>query len=95
MFDKDVIAVEAIEGTDAMIRRAGELCRTKGWTMVKVGNVKGDFRFDVPSVGEQTIDALHEAGCTCLALEAGQVMMLDRDAVVRRADSRGIAIVGR
>lgn len=94
LIDKDVIAVEAIEGTDAMIRRAGELCRTRGWTMIKVGNVKNDPRFDVPVVGEQTIDRLREAGCGCLALEAGKVMMLDRVRVLDAADRAGIAVVG-
>lgn len=94
LIDKDVIAVEAMEGTDAMIRRAGELCRTSGWTMVKVGNVKNDPRFDVPVVGEQTIEGLKQAGCRCLALEAGKVMMLDRVRVIEAADRAGIAIVG-
>jgi DUF1009 family protein len=94
LIDKDVIAVEAMEGTDAMIRRAGELCRTRGWTMVKVGNVKNDPRFDVPVVGEQTIEQLRDAGCGCLALESGKVMMLDRVRVLEAADRAGIAVVG-
>lgn len=94
LLDKDVIAVEAIEGTDAMIRRAGELCRTKGWTCVKVSNAKQDKRADVPTVGMQTIEGLANAGCGCLVLEVGEVMMLDKPKLIERAEKLGIAIVG-
>lgn len=94
LMDKDVIAVEAMEGTNAMIKRAGELCRTRGWTMVKVSNARQDMRVDVPTVGIQTIDLLAQAGCGCLALEVGQVMMIDKPAVLRRAEEEGIAVVG-
>jgi UDP-2,3-diacylglucosamine hydrolase len=94
LMDKDVIAVEAMEGTNAMIRRAGELCRTTGWTMVKVSNARQDMRVDVPTVGVQTIELLKQHGCGCLVLEAGLVMMLDRPAVIEAADRAGIAIVG-
>jgi hypothetical protein len=91
---RDVIAVEAMEGTDAMIRRAGELCRTRGWVMIKTGNAKGDFRFDVPTVGLRTIEQLSRSGCGCLVLEAGQVLVLDKPEVIREADRVGLSIVG-
>jgi UDP-2,3-diacylglucosamine hydrolase len=94
LIDKDVIAVEAMEGTNAMIRRAGEWCRTKGWTFVKVSNARQDMRVDVPTVGVQTIELLKEAGCGCIALEIGQVMMIDKPKVLETAEKAGIAIVG-
>ena len=92
--DKDVIAVEAIEGTNAMIERAGKLCRTRGWTMVKVSNARQDMRADVPTVGVQTIELLAAGGAGCLVLEVGQVMMVNKPAVVAAAENAGIAIVG-
>lgn len=94
LMDKDVIAVEAMEGTNAMIRRAGELCRTKGWTFVKTSNARQDMRVDVPTIGLQTIDLLANAGCGCIVLEVGQVMMVDKPAVLACADEKGISIVG-
>ncbi|MFT3788280.1 MAG: LpxI family protein [Tepidisphaeraceae bacterium] len=94
LFDKDVIAVEAMEGTDAMILRAGELCRTKGWTTVKVSNAKQDKRADVPTIGMQTIENLAKAGCGCLVLEVGEVMMLDKPKLVARAEQLGVSILG-
>lgn len=93
--DKDVIAVEAVEGTDAMIRRAGELCRTKGWTLIKVTNALADMRVDVPSVGVTTIERLSESGGGCLVLEAGKTILLEKPKVLALADERGIAVVGR
>ena len=93
--DKDVIAVEAVEGTDAMIRRAGELCRTKGWTLLKVANARADMRFDVPSVGVTTIQRLADAGAGCLVLEAGKTILLEKQKVLALADAKGIAVVGR
>ncbi len=93
--DRDVIAVEAVEGTDAMIRRAGELCRTKGWTLLKVANARADMRFDVPSVGVQTVEKLHAAGGRCLVLEAGKTILLEKQKVLAAADRLGVAVVGR
>jgi UDP-2,3-diacylglucosamine hydrolase len=94
LVDKDVIAVEAMEGTNAMIRRAGELCKTPGWTMVKVSNARQDMRVDVPTIGRQTIELLAEHGCGCLVLEVDQVMMLDKPTLLELADQKGIAVVG-
>ena len=96
----DVIAVEAIEGTDAMIRRAGELAgaRSKkedgGWTLIKGAGPNKDLRFDVPTVGIQTIEGLKAAGAGCLALDAGRVILLEKDKVLAAAQEAGIAVVG-
>ena len=95
LLDKDVLAVEAIEGTNAMIERAGKLCRRDGWTLVKVSNAKQDMRMDVPSVGTTTIEKLREAGAACLVLEAGKTVMLEKQKVIELADRYRIAIVGQ
>ncbi len=91
--DTAVIAVEAIEGTDQAILRAGELCKRGGFTVVKVAKPQQDFRFDVPTIGMQTIRSMHEAGGRVLAVEAGQTILLDNDEVIELADKLGIAIV--
>jgi len=93
--ERDIIAVEAVEGTDAMIRRAGRLCRTGGWTMVKVARPRQDMRFDVPTVGPGTIRNLKDARCSCLVLEAGKTLIVDKPATLALADRCGIAVVGR
>jgi DUF1009 family protein len=96
------VAVEAMEGTDAAIRRAGELMRSlpessstlsRELTVVKVAKPNQDMRFDVPVVGVPTIDAMRQAGATCLALDAGKCLLLDGDAMLKAADQAGIAIV--
>lgn len=92
--DKDVIAVEAVEGTDRMIERAGQYCRGRSWTLIKVANARRDLRVDVPSVGVQTIEKLHAAGGRCLVLEAGQTILLEKPRVLERADQLGIAVLG-
>lgn len=88
-----VIAVEAIEGTDKCIRRAGELCRRSGFSVVKVAKPQQDMRFDVPTVGEDTIKTMHEAGGRVLAIEAGMTIIINPEEVSRLADRLGIAIV--
>lgn len=92
--ESDVIAVEAIEGTDAMIDRAGRLCRTGRWVLAKGADASKDRRFDMPTVGKGTIDRLKANGCACLALTAGQVILLDRPRLLETADAAGIAVVG-
>lgn len=92
--EKDVIAVEAVEGTDRMIQRAGEICRASGWTLVKGARAGHDRRSDVPTIGVNTIKNLHAAGGRCLALAAGDVIMIDRPQVLELADRLGIAVVG-
>ena len=93
--DADVVAVEAMEGTDAMIKRAGELCRRGGWVLAKGAPGSKDPRFDVPTIGVQTIENLAAAGAGCIVLTAGRVILLDKPAVLAEADKRGIAVVGR
>lgn len=88
-----VIAVEAIEGTDECIRRAGDLCRRGGFTVVKVAKPQQDMRFDVPTIGVQTIQTMAEAGGRVLAVEAGLTILLDEPEVVELANRFGITIV--
>lgn len=91
--DSAVIAVEAIEGTDNCIRRAGELCRRGGFTVVKVAKPQQDMRFDVPTIGLGTLQTMHESGGRVLAIEAGMTIFLDQQEVIDLADKLGIAIV--
>lgn len=91
--DKAVIAVEAVEGTDECIRRAGALCRRGGFTVVKVSKPQQDMRFDVPTVGVGTLRTMHEAGGRVLAVESEKTIVLDREEFVSLADKLGIAIV--
>lgn len=88
-----VLAVEAIEGTDACIRRAGELCQKGGFSVVKVAKPSQDMRFDVPTIGMQTIHTMHESGAKVLAVESDKTIILDQDAVLRLAEQYGISIV--
>jgi DUF1009 family protein len=92
--DRDVIAVEAVEGTDRMIERAGALCRASGWTLLKTARADHDMRADVPSVGVETVRRLAEAGGGCLALGVGRVILIDKPAVLEAADRHGVAVVG-
>jgi UDP-2,3-diacylglucosamine hydrolase len=89
-----VVAVEAMEGTDQVIARAGQLAGA-GVCIVKVAKPNQDMRFDVPVVGVATIRAMQAAGATTLSVDAGKTLMIDGDAVVTAADAGGIAIVGR
>jgi len=100
------VAVEAMEGTDATIERAGALFRTleigepdseptalrRSLTVVKVAKPNQDMRFDVPVIGVATIQTMRRAGATCLAVEAGRTLLFDPAAIVRAADEAGIAI---
>jgi hypothetical protein len=89
-----VVAVEAMEGTDAVIARAGQLAGA-GVCVIKVAKPTQDMRFDVPVVGVATIDAMRTAGASALSIDAGRTLVLDGDAVFAAADAAGIAIVGR
>lgn len=89
-----VVAVEAMEGTDRVIARAGQLAGP-GVSIVKVAKPNQDMRFDVPVVGVATIRAMSVAGATLLSIDAGRTLMMDGDAVIAAADAAGIAIVGR
>ena len=92
--DRDVIAVEALEGTNAMIERAGKLCRVGSWVMLKVANARQDMRVDVPTIGTTTIEKLAAARAGCVVLEPGKTVILERSKVVELADRYKIAIVG-
>ena len=87
------LAIEAIEGTDRCIERAGLLCRAGGWTLVKVAKPQQDMRFDVPTIGTNTIENLHKAGARVLAIEADKTIVIDQTDVVALADRYGIAII--
>jgi UDP-2,3-diacylglucosamine hydrolase len=91
--DRVVVAVEAVEGTDETIRRAGALGR-EGVVVVKRCKPQQDLRFDLPAVGPHTIETMEAVHASVLALEAGRTVLLDRDETLRRADAAGIAIVG-
>jgi DUF1009 family protein len=89
-----VVAIEAMEGTDAVIARAGHLAGA-GVSVIKVAKPNQDMRFDVPVVGVSTIEAMRAAGATLLSVDAGKTLMIDGDAVVAAANEAGIVIVGR
>ena len=88
-----VVAVEALEGTDAAIARAGQLAKT-GIVVVKVSKPQQDLRFDVPAAGVDTVERLHEAKASVLAVEAGKTILLEKEALLERAERYGIAVVG-
>jgi len=87
-----VIAVEAIEGTDESIRRAGQLCQS-GFAVVKVAKPNQDMRFDVPTIGVRTMHTMRESGGAVLAIEAHKTIVLDQLETIRLADQFGISIV--
>jgi DUF1009 family protein len=95
------VAVEAMEGTDATIQRAGEIMRSlhgeastlnRALTVVKIAKPNQDMRFDVPVIGVQTIEVMQAAGATCLALDAGKCLMLDGEKIIDAANAAGIAV---
>jgi DUF1009 family protein len=88
-----VLAVEAFEGTDEMLRRAGTF-KTDGSLFVKTVKSRQDYRFDVPCFGQRTLETMREAGLTAAALEAGKVILLDKPAVLAQARTWGIALHG-
>jgi len=91
--DKAVLAVEAIEGTDEAIKRGGELGSGKA-VVVKVAKPDQDLRFDVPAIGPGTLEVMHQAGCRCIAVEAGATLLLDRGKIAPLADGYGISVYG-
>lgn len=92
--ERDVIAVEAAEGTEAMIDRAGALCHARGWTLLKTAKADPDGQADRPSIGVDTIEHLARAGAGCVALGAGRVLLIDTPNVLAAADRAKVAIVG-
>ncbi|MGE3180920.1 MAG: LpxI family protein [Phycisphaerae bacterium] len=93
--EREIIAVEAIEGTDKLIKRAGELCPAGGWTLVKIAKPNQDMRFDVPTIGPNTIDNLAKAKAAGLVLEAGKTLILEKEKTIALANETRIAIIGR
>ncbi len=91
--ERAVLAVEAIEGTDRMIARAGEFCRAGGFVVVKVAKPRQDMRFDVPAVGVATVEAIRRAGGKVLVVEADRTILLDQAETVALADRHGLSIV--
>lgn len=92
--EREVIAVEAIEGTDRLIERAGKLCPAGGWVLLKSAKPAQDMRFDVPTVGPQTIENLHRARAAALVVEAGKTIILERETTLKRAAELGITVLG-
>ena len=90
---KACVAVEAMEGTDAAIKRAGELANGK-LTVVKVAKPHQDMRFDVPVVGISTIETMIAAGATCLSISAGKTLIFDRQVMLALADRHNICVIG-
>ncbi len=88
-----IVAVEALEGTDQCIQRAGELCPVGGFTVVKVAKPQQDMRFDVPTIGIKTLQNIHAAGGKVLAIEADKTIVLNQEEVVQFANSHGMSIV--
>ena len=91
--DGTVIAVEAIEGTDACIERTGELCRRGGWTLVKVSKPQQDMRFDVPTIGPQTVQKVAQANGKAIAIEADKTILVESEATLKLASKLGISII--
>ena len=92
--ERAVVAIEAMEGTDAVIARAARLAGA-GVAVIKVAKPNQDMRFDVPVVGLPTVEALRRAGAGVLSIDAGRTLVLDGERVLEAADEAGIAVVGR
>jgi hypothetical protein len=91
--ERACVAVEAMEGTDAMLRRAASLVEGKPLRLVKGSRRRKHMLYDVPVVGPQTIRVMSETGTTALAIDAGRTLLLDRDEFVRQADAADIALI--
>lgn len=91
--DRTVLAVEAVEGTDACIERTGRLCPRGNWTLIKVAKPQQDMRFDLPTIGPQTIERMIAAGGKAIAIEAGITILVDRERTLRLANRHGICII--
>jgi DUF1009 family protein len=92
--ERACVAVEAMEGTDAMLRRAASLVNGRPLRLVKVSKRRAHLLFDVPVAGPGTIETMQETGCTALAVDSGRTLLLDREPMLEMADKAGIAIVG-
>jgi DUF1009 family protein len=92
--DKACVALEAMEGTDAMLRRAASLVAGRRLTLVKASSRRRHLLFDVPAIGPQTIDVMIETNTTALAVDAGRTLLLDRDELLAKARAADIALIG-
>ena len=90
--NKTVIAVEGVEGTDQAIARGCRLADGK-CVAIKVSRTDQDFRYDCPGIGPQTVESLAEGKASVLALEAGNIMLIDKEKVVARADAAGLSVI--
>jgi len=93
--DQTVLGVEAVEGTDALIARTGQLCPRGGFTLIKVAKPNQDMRFDVPTIGSRTIENVVKAGGTTIAIEAHRTILVDRDHTLALANRHRIAIIAQ
>ena len=92
--EREVIAVEAIEGTDGLIARTGPLCPAGGWTLLKAASANQDMRFDVPTIGPGTIENLHASRARGLVVEAGKTIIVEQEQTFARAREYGISVIG-
>jgi UDP-2,3-diacylglucosamine hydrolase len=93
--DQSVLAVEAVEGTDECIRRAGQLCPRGGFTVVKVAKPQQDMRFDVPTIGQLTLETISQVHGAVLAVEADKTILLDEPAFIATANRLGLCVVSQ
>ncbi len=93
--ETEVIAVEAIEGTNRMIQRAGELCPRGGWCLIKVAKPNQDMRFDVPTIGPETIEMMHRHGADLLIIEADKTVIVDKGELVAAAARHNITVIAQ
>jgi DUF1009 family protein len=93
--EREIIAVEAIEGTAKMIERAGQLCKKGNWTLLKAAKPNQDMRFDVPCIGPDTIESLARNKACCVVVEKDKTIIIDKPQTLQLADRLGIAVVGR
>jgi len=91
--DRTILAVEAIEGTDACILRTGPLCPRGGFTLVKVAKPQQDMRYDLPTIGPRTIQCMERAGGTAIAIEAGKTILLERERTLQLANKAGVSLI--
>ena len=91
--ERSVVAIEAMEGTDAVIARAGEITRGRSFVVVKVAKPNQDLRFDVPVIGVPTIEAMTRAGASAIHVSANRTLLFDKDELIGLADKRSISIV--
>jgi DUF1009 family protein len=93
--DRTILAVEAIEGTDACIVRTGQICPRGGFSLIKVAKPQQDMRFDVPTIGPQTIERMKLSGGKALGIEAGKTILINREKTLQMADENDITIFSR